>query len=85
MARGGSHPLQFPPPDPGDPPSNRRDGIFDNRSFPAWGDANGDFGPLRVLRLEGVGKDLPKKPFEIRRDVEAFLGVKIRGCPTGKE
>lgn len=78
MASGGSHPLTFPA-DPGDNGlPNQRDGIFTGRSFPAWGDENGDYGNLHVLRLQAEEGDLPKNPVLIRKSVEAHLGLKIR-------
>lgn len=78
MMSGGFPPLH-PYGDPGDPGlGNRVDGVFAGRSFPEWGDSRGDFGQMRVLRLEGVDKDLPKRPFEIRKAVEAFLGIRIK-------
>lgn len=64
--------------DPG--PTNRRDNEYTGRSFPQWGDVNGDFGKVVILRMEAIEGELPKDPFLLRKSVEAHLGAKVENA-----
>lgn len=65
----------------GDPgPSNRRDGEYTGPLFPQWGDKDGDFSKLVILRMEAEKGELPKDPFLIRKSVESHLGVRIESA-----
>lgn len=47
------------------------------RSFPEWGDTDGNFGEIHVLRVEGLNGPLPRKPFLIRKSIETLLKAKV--------
>lgn len=77
MASGVFPPLDTGDGDPGGGLPNKTSGTHAGRSFPEWGDPDGNFGQLTILRLEAEDGQLPKKPFLIRKSVEAHLGTKI--------
>nr|AAF20018.1 gag-like protein [Aedes aegypti] len=68
----------FPLGDPG--PSNCRDGEFAGPRFPEWGDPQGNYGQLVMMRMEAVSGNLPQAPFLLRKSVESYLGAKVDGA-----
>lgn len=69
-----------PGPCGGPGPLNMLGGQFTGRTFPEWGDPEGNSGNLVVLRMEAATGSLPKAPFLLRKSVEAYLGVPIDGA-----
>lgn len=69
-----------PGPFEGPGPSNMLGGQFTGRSFPEWGDLQGNHGDLVMLRMEAATGSLPNAPFLLRKSVEAYLGVPIDGA-----
>lgn len=67
-----------------DPPSNGGmmiDGSCSGATLPAYMDPNQEYGPMHILRIQGVnGSKLPEAPFMIRKSIEAFLGSRIEGA-----
>lgn len=61
-------------------PSNLRDGEYAGPRFPSWGDPNGDFSKLTILRLAAESGSLPAEPFLLRQSVESHLKTKVESA-----